>query len=264
VELVAQYQKALKAHDLKTGRELAEQLVEANEGLVVKFAMRYARANNEEDKEDAMQAGRMGLLRAARDYDPKIASFSTHAHSHIRDFVQRWSGKTVAVARPRSASMPAKIAIAAQRFRQRYGREPSASDLGVTEAQLTDWSQGTYFVEIDANADDDRPGVQVTYDEQEAEHKTRCMQVGQAWESALETLSPRNRDIAERVFLNGEQKRAVGISYGLEHSRIAQICKRIEIRLRRVLDPASYNPAEDWDRKAAVKSARWRESRQSA
>jgi RNA polymerase sigma factor (sigma-70 family) len=263
IELVAKYRVAVAAGDTRAGRHLAELIVTGNEGLVRKFAMRYARPVNDEDKDDAMQAGRMGVLRAARDFDPTLGSFSTHAHNHIRDFVQRWSGKTVAVARPRSASMPASVAKAAQRYRQTYGREPTAQDLKVTDAQLVEWSSGTYFVEIDAGADDEKPGLQLTYDEQEAEHTAKCIQVEAAWEAALEELSPRNRDIAERVFLRGENARSVATSHDLTHGRVVQICKRIEVRMKRAIDPASYDKSEDWDVKAAEKAARWREARRA-
>lgn len=263
IELVARYQAAVAAGDTRAGRDLAGAIVDGNEGLVRKFAMKYSRAQTEDDREDAMQAGRMGVLRAARDFDPKLGSFSTHAHNHIRDFVQRWSGKTVAVTRPRSASMPASVAKAAQRFRQMHGSEPTATDLNVTEAQLTEWSSGTYFVEIDTGVDDEKPGMQLTYDEQEAEHTATCMKIEAAWDTALEELSPRNRDIAKRVFLQGENARSVAKSHDLTHGRVVQICKRIEVRMKRAIDPASYDPAEDWDVKAAAKSARWREARRA-
>jgi RNA polymerase sigma factor (sigma-70 family) len=248
VDLVKRYQATLTSGDTKLGRRLAELVVLANEGLVVKFMNRYARAQNEEDKEDALQAGRMGVLRAARDFDPKLGSFSTHAHNHIRDFIQRWSGKTVAVTRPRSASMPASIARTAQRFRQMHGTEPTAADLKVTEAQLVEWSSGTYFVEIDTGAsDDEKPGVQLTYDDQEADNAARLIKVESAWKEALQELSPRNQEIAERVFIRGEQASSVAAAFGLTHGRIIQICKRIEVRMKRAIDPSSYDPAEDWD-----------------
>lgn len=252
IELVARYQATLTSGEDREGRRLAELIVTGNEGLVVKFAMRYARPQNEDDKDDAKQAARMGVLRAARDFDPKLGSFSTHAHNHIRDFVQRWSGKTVAVTRPRSASMPASVARAAQRWRQTYGREPTAADLGVTEDRLTEWSSGTYFVELDAGADDEKPGVQLTYDDQEAERTSRVMVIEAAWDAALEELSPRNREIARRFFIDGQSATSLAGDHGLTHARIIQICKRIETRLRRAIDP-SFTPDDDYDRRESIR-----------
>jgi RNA polymerase sigma factor (sigma-70 family) len=250
IVVISQYQATLASGDVREGRRLAELIVTGNEGLVVKFALKYARAQNEEDKEDALQAGRMGVLRAARDFDPKLGSFSTHAHNHIRDFVQRWSGKTVAVTRPRSASMPASVARAAQRWRQTHGSEPSAADLRVTEAQWIEWTSGTHFVEIDAgtSGDDDKPpAVQLTYDTEEADHTARCIKVEAAWKDAMQELSPRNQEIAERVFIRGESATSVAASFALTHGRVVQICKRIEVRMKRAIDPASYDPREDYD-----------------
>jgi RNA polymerase sigma factor (sigma-70 family) len=260
IALCAGYQAALKAGDRREGDRLLTIIAERNEGLVVNFALRYARAQNEEDKEDALQAGRMGVLRAARDFNPELGSFSTHAHNHIRDFVQRFSGKTVAVTRPRSASMPASVARAAQRWRQTHGSEPTAADLHVTEAQWTEWTSGTYFVEIDAGADDEKPGVQLTYDEQEADHAARVMKVGDAWKEALRELSPRNQEIAERIFIVGEDVMSVAASFEITRSRIIQICKRIEVRMKRAVDPASYDPAEDYDAVTRARVKAWEDA----
>ncbi len=249
IELVGRYQAALAKGDTAAGRVLAGLVVQGNEGLVVKFAMRYARAQNDEDKDDAKQAARMGILRAAKDFNPALGSFSTHAHNHIRDYVQRWSGRTASVTRPRSASMPASVAKAAQRWRQTYGSEPSASDLGVTETQWTEWTSGTYFVELDAKHDDETgPNpFQLTYDNEQADHTARCVKVEEAWRAALQELSPRNQEIAERIFIQGENATSVGRALGLTHSRVVQICKRIEVRMKRAIDPSSYDPAEDYD-----------------
>lgn len=264
IRLVTAYRAALEAGDAREARKLSAQIVQANLGLVRRLSMRFARPESEEDKEDAMQAGAMGVLRAVVDFDPARGSFSTHAGNHIRDYVQRWTGKTVAVVRPRSATMPASIARAAAKYRMTYGREPAASDLGITDQQLAEWSSSTHFVDAsrDADASDEegRASVQLTYDEKEAEHEAQYMQFEKAWQSAIEDLSPRNRDIATRVLLKGEESKAVGESHGLTHSRVLQVCKRIEVRLRRALNPEGYDPAED---PARVQAARQRLRRAS-
>lgn len=250
IEIVEKYQAALKADDRKAGRDLAEQIVTENAGLAKTFGFRYGKPQTEADEDDVLQAAQMGLLRAARDFDPEKGSFSTHAAWHIRDYVQRWTGKTSAIVRPKSAKMPASVAKAMSKFRLMHGREPSAEDLGITQAQLDEWSSATHFVEVD-DCDEERPIVELTYDADEADTQARVMQLEAAWGKALGDLSPRNRDIAERVLMKGESTVVVAESLGLTHGRVIQVCKRIEFRLKKSLNPEACDPSEDPDRKRA-------------
>lgn len=267
-DLIKRYQAALAAEDVPVGRKLAEEIVLANTGLAKQLGFRYGKPKTEADEDDVLQAAKMGLLRAARDFDPTRGTFATHAAWHIRDYVQRWTGKTTAVVRPRSASMPASIARAASKFRMKEGREPSAAELGVTQAQLDEWSSGTHFVDLDVNEEDVAAGlgrsVELTYDSEEADTQTRMLQLEAAWKAALEDLSPRNRDIADRVLMKGEAVVAVAEAHGLTHGRVMQICKRTETRLKRALNPDAYDPAEDWDAQSAARTARWRAKRSAA
>lgn len=262
IDLCARYQAALAAGDTKTGRDLAEEIVEQNTGLAKSLGFRYGKPQTEADEDDVLQAAKMGVLRAARDFDPVKGTFATHAAWHIRDYVQRWTGQTSAVVRPKSAKMPASIAKAMSQFRMKYGREPSAEDLGITREQLDEWSSGTHFVEVD-NVDDERPTVELTYDAEEADTQTRVMQLEAAWTKALEDMSPRNREIADRVLMRGEQTTAVADSLGLTHGRVIQVCKRIEFRLKKALNPGACDPADDYDRRAAAKTAAWRAARRA-
>lgn len=252
--LVAQYRAAKSAGDAPAARRVAEEIVLANEGLVKKFGMKFGRPQTLEAKEDVFQAARMGILRAIEDFDPQKGSFSTHAQWHIRDYVQRWSGKTVAVTRPRSASMPGSVAKALRDYRQRYGREPEASDLGVTEAQYAEWTSSTLFVELDDGVDAERPRHEICANEDEAEHAAMYLQLEAAWQDAVSKLSPRNRVICDLVMLQGVSASDAGKRFGLTHGRVLQICKRIETALRRALNPSSYDEAHDWMAKARARS----------
>jgi len=256
IKLVAEYRTALVRGDTAGARRVAEQILKSNEGLVQRLASRWGRPACDEDRADALQAARMGILRAIQDFNPELGAFSTHANNHVRDYVQRWTGKTTAVSRPRSATMPASIAREASKFRMRTGREPTAQELGITDAQMTEWSTGTHFVALD-DWDDDTPRTELTYDEDEAEHARMRMRVETAWEEALAKLSPRNREITERVFLKGERMIDVAAAYGFSHGRIVQICKRIENRLRRAVDPST--DTEDYEETAHQRAKQWRD-----
>lgn len=236
VALLAKYREAKAAGDAAAVRRVAESVVSLNEGLVKQFGMRFGRPQTAEEKEDVFQAARMGILRALTDFDPTKGAFSTHAQWHIRDYVQRWTGKTVAVTRPRSASMPGHVAKAAREFRQKHGREPTAEDLGVDPARLVEWSSATHFVELDGAPDDERQ-VELTYDEHEAEHIAGRLDLVCAWHDAVRMLSPRNATIAHSFFFERMSQEEIAAEHGLVKQRVSQICKRVEMRLRRVLFP---------------------------
>jgi len=260
IDLVRRYRASLAAGDSRQAQRLLTELVEKNKGMLIKFAKRWARPQTKDDMADAFQAARMGLLRALEDFDPKLGSFSTHVGSHTRDYVQRWSGRNESVSRPRSANMPVAIKRAAAKFRMLNGREPTAADLGVTEAQLQDWLSATRFVALD-DTDEESPRFELTACADEDEYEARAEALERAWKDAVEDLSPRNRDIAERVLLKGQDAREAGAAHGLTHSRAVQVCKRIETRLRRALNPASYRPEDDLDRKEALRQATLRARR---
>lgn len=71
-------------------RAAAEALLAENVGLVLKFAKRALPGAGSLELEDLLQEGRLGLLEAARKYDPgQGAAFSTYAAWWIRQGIQR-------------------------------------------------------------------------------------------------------------------------------------------------------------------------------
>lgn len=241
-EIVAGYRAALAAGDPKKAQFFRSECVKQNQGLVRRLVMRFVRPQSDADAADAMQAGSMGLLRALEDYDPGRSSFSTYAAHWIRDHMQRWGGKASAITRPRSASMPASVAKAAALFRVKTGREPTATDLGVTEAQLTEWSEASHVVYLDEDSEEHgRP--ELTADASEAEHTVERMALESAWTEAVAALPERNQQIAEAVMWNGETTVAVAERHGISQGFVTQICQRVEERLKRAIARASAPPS---------------------
>ena len=66
-----------------------EKLVNHNLRLVVNMAHRYKDRLNTMHILDIIQEGNLGLMRAARDYDPDVASFSTYAYNWIKQAITR-------------------------------------------------------------------------------------------------------------------------------------------------------------------------------
>lgn len=72
-------------------RDELHPLVEANVGLAWAIALRWKRSGL--DIEDLAQAGAIGLVKAARSFDPERGSFSTHATWWIRSEIRRAAEK---------------------------------------------------------------------------------------------------------------------------------------------------------------------------
>jgi RNA polymerase sigma factor (sigma-70 family) len=247
VDLVIAYRAARSSENAKECQRLRSAVVEKNRGLVRKAIGRYMRPKTEADEDDCMQAGCMGVLRALEDFDPgRGTSFSTYAMHWIRDHMQRWAGKPATVNRPRSASMPAKLAQAATVFRVQHGREPTAAELGVTEGQLTEWSEGTLFVYLDENTDekDERRGLlELADDPKQAEHTVERMQLETAWNEAVGQLSERNAKIAEAVLWEGRGPVEVAEEHGITHGFVVQICQRVEADIKKSIARAKAPPS---------------------
>ena len=252
VEIVQGYRAARAAGDRAGAKKYQSLIVTQNQGLVRRLVMRFVRPQSDADAEDAMQAGSMGLLRALEDFDPERSSFSTYAAHWIRDHMQRWAGKTSPVSRPRSASMPGKVAKAAALFRTKTGREPTAADLGVTEAELVEWSEGSQYVYLDEGPTHSHPSndtrdrkvpFELTADAAEAEHTIDRMMLETVWADAVQGLSERNIEVAEAVFWNGETTVAVAQKHGISQGFVVQICQRVEERLKRAVARASGPPS---------------------
>ena len=74
-----------------TDKELEDQLIRNNYGLVVSQALSFLSKNSSLD--EFIQAGLIGLLRAIRQHDEDIAKFSTYATVCIRNEIQKLKSK---------------------------------------------------------------------------------------------------------------------------------------------------------------------------
>lgn len=93
-----------------------DQVLSAHDKLVHSVAKRYRAQTN---YPDLVQEGRIGLLTAARKYDPKKAAFSTYARRHIQARVQRALGQGFQVRVPekklKTAQKP-QLAVLSEKF----------------------------------------------------------------------------------------------------------------------------------------------------
>jgi len=104
-----------------------EALVLENEGLVRAAARRFTQFEHRWDAEELLQAGRLGLLEAARRFDPSRGlAFSTLAVPYILGEMKGFLRGQQAVHVPRTIrANAATVARAAEQLQRRLGRAPT-------------------------------------------------------------------------------------------------------------------------------------------
>ena len=91
--LFLNYQQALENNDKKTLRNIEEQILIRNEGLIKDFVLKYKGyiKENGYDIEDALQEGRIAIIEAIRKFDIKRnIRFSTYATWWIKKYILRF------------------------------------------------------------------------------------------------------------------------------------------------------------------------------
>lgn len=133
-------------------QRILNELVRENTPLIHKFVDRWLkRSSIHIDRDDAMQAGLIGLLRAIKGHDPDCGTrFSTYCAFWVRHEVQTCLLHQTQLYHPKGTGMPYQQHRASEVIKAAFGREATAEELGVSEAQLEKWKSLVYhFVFID-------------------------------------------------------------------------------------------------------------------
>lgn len=117
-------------------RRLAK-LVALNEGLVQKIVQGFTgrtRYYVTEMRDDLLQAGRIGLIRAIHKWEPHRGAFSTVAFNEIRYEIQRTACSATPIDVPRTLVFASNGQREAEAFYARHGRTATAKDLNMPES----------------------------------------------------------------------------------------------------------------------------------
>jgi RNA polymerase sigma-32 factor len=207
---------------------------------------------------DLIQEGNVGLMEAATRFDPeRNVRFSTYATWWILAAVQEYIVRNSSIVRIGTTPAQKSLFFNLRRLRARLSKSPDtgltaenrqtiAQELGVPlaavermEAQLSapdrSLNAGIAGEDTDEMMDflaDERPTPEAIVQDM------RDSATHAAWlNEALETLSPRERDIIRERFLGDEKVTLadIGAGYGVTKERIRQIEGRALAKLRTVL-----------------------------
>lgn len=253
-----------RAHEMDLGRrwrddgddDALHEIITAHVRLVVKIAAGFKGYGL--PIPDLIQEGNIGLLQAANRFDPeRNVRFSTYATWWILAAIQEYIVRNSSIVRIGTTPAQKSLFFNLRRLRARYNGNPAvpmsdenrvqvARDLGVPiaavermEATLS-WPDRSLNATVGGEETDELqnflPDTRPSPEASVAETRDRATRA--RWlNTALETLTPREREIIIRRFLgDGRTTLAeIGKSYGVTKERIRQIEGKALAKLRDVL-----------------------------
>jgi len=239
-------EKELGARALKGDEEAIQELARANLRFVISVAKKYQ--NRGVSLTDLIQEGNVGLVTAARKFDPdQGVKFISYAVWWIRQAILASlanQGRAVRVPLNRASDL-ARIFREKERLKQELRREPSAEELSKATdltPELVESLQTLNAAEIRLDApigdSEDSQLVErfITEEAAEPEMEVESRLLTEAISEALETLEARDAKVLRLYFgLEGEREHTleeIGNMLGVTRERIRQLRDRALRRLR--------------------------------
>ncbi len=214
---------------------LQDRLVEENLGLVRMAVQRYRGFGVEDD--DLMQIGSVGLIKAARDFDPeKEVRFSTYAVAKIIGEIKTYlrDNGSIKVSRKYKEDK-LKIDRASRALTQTLGREPRISEL----SEYTCLSQEEILSAMEAA----RPTVSLDLPPEEggiapklSSPENRIIERVFVREM-LATLSPDERRLMVLRYFMDQTQSVTAAELGMSQVAVSRLEKKILLKLKKQYDP---------------------------
>ncbi|MCG6987546.1 MAG: RNA polymerase sigma factor RpoD/SigA [Gemmatimonadetes bacterium] len=239
-------EKELGARAQKGDEEAIQELARANLRFVISVAKKYQ--NRGVSLTDLIQEGNVGLVTAARKFDPEQGvKFISYAVWWIRQAILASlanHGRAVRVPLNRASDL-ARIFREKERLKQEKGREPTTDELAVATdltPELVESLQTLNAAEIRLDApigdSEDSQLVErfITEEAAEPEVEVESRLLTEAITEALSTLEARDAKVLRLYFgLEGEREHTleeIGNMLGVTRERIRQLRDRALRRLR--------------------------------
>ena len=239
-------EKELGARAQRGDEDAIQELARANLRFVISVAKKYQ--NRGVSLTDLIQEGNVGLVTAARKFDPdQGVKFISYAVWWIRQAILASlanQGRAVRVPLNRASDL-ARIFREKERLKQELRREPTAEELSEATdltPELVESLQTLNAAEIRLDApigdSEDSQLVErfISEEAAEPEREVEGRLLGEAISAALETLEPRDAKVLRLYFgLEGEREHTleeIGNMLGVTRERIRQLRDRALRRLR--------------------------------
>lgn len=220
-------------------RVLVDQLIEANAAVARSMAARYR--NRGIDVEDLEQVALIGLVKAARRFDPTAGhDFMSYAVPTVRGELRRHfrdSGWMIRVPR-RVQQMQARIKDVQQELESRLGGSPRpsqiAAHLGVDVDEVVEAlaADGCFRpASIDSSGEDQERGTIVDVLGHE-DRELSALLARLALDTAVNRLSPREQQILRWRFEDERTQQEIADLVGLTQAQVSRTLTRILTRLR--------------------------------
>lgn len=234
--LDAQANRALAiAYQVQGDARARDQMIEGNQLLVVKQAMKYRQAGV--STEELISVGNLGLIRSIDKFDPnKGVAFSTYAVYWIQYEMERFLLKSHhSMHVPEASLRDARAVSKAEReLSQASGREASASEvaqtLGWDLSRVRTVREINNVQRMDWGSDQVRELVDSVPDETDLIEHVASQELVEQLQEALFSLDQREQDVVSRFYgLRGrklETQQAIADSHGLTARQVRTILKR--------------------------------------
>lgn len=227
------------AERIEQGDSMAkERLVQSNLRLVVNIALKYTTTML--PLLDRIQAGNIGLLRAAEKYDWRVGAFSTYATWWIKQGITRAINEDKRVMHiPEHVHTSIRLMQKAiDSLRKETGREPTKQEIAVRAKMSMDKVSELLILDmapasLDATLEDTNGLTLKDVLEVEARMEERSEQEALAMlvQSALDTLTEREQIVIKARFGIGAERGKtlleVGAELGISRERVRQIEARV-------------------------------------
>ncbi len=242
-----------KTHELfrrykeKGDTDAREKLVMSHLNLVRFLANKFK--NRGEPLDDLMQVGYLGLLKAIDGFDPSRGlEFTTYATPTILGEIKRHfrdKGWSVRVPR-RLQELSAKVNQATDALTTTLQRSPRIEEIAeyldasvddVLEAMESSSAYSSVPLEGTGSADnDDAPSIIDRYATEDADLNLTDDRV--LIEDALETLSPREREVIELRFREGMTQIEMAERLGISQVQVSRLLRRTLKKIQDKIDPS--------------------------